>query len=61
MAARNESKAIAAIAQLERDGLGDGSVHFLHCNLPDPYATKKAAETFLQLETRLDIIGEGEF
>jgi len=56
MAARNESKATAAISQLEREGLGDGSVHFLHCNLPDPHAAKRAAETFLKLEERLDIL-----
>jgi len=56
MAARNESKAVAAIADLERQGLNGGSVVFLNCNLPDPHAVKKAAETFLQLETRLDIL-----
>jgi hypothetical protein len=57
MAARNESKAVAAISQLESEGLGDGSVHFLSCNLPDPHAVKKAAQGFLKLETRLDILG----
>jgi NAD(P)-dependent dehydrogenase (short-subunit alcohol dehydrogenase family) len=57
MAARNESKAVAAIAELERQGLGDGSVHFLECNLPDPHAVKRAAEAFLKQETRLDILG----
>jgi len=56
MAARNESKAVAAISELERQGLNDGSVVFLHCNLPDPHAVKRAAERFLQLETRLDIL-----
>jgi len=56
IAARNESKATAAIAQLEQEGLGDGSVHLLHCNLPDPHATKRAAEAFLKLEERLDIL-----
>jgi len=56
MAARNESRAVAAVADLERQGLNVGSVVFLHCNLPDPRAVKKAAERFLQLETRLDIL-----
>lgn len=57
MAARNESKAIAAIALVEQEGLGDGSVHYLKCELPDPRSVKQSAEEFLKHETRLDILG----
>jgi NAD(P)-dependent dehydrogenase (short-subunit alcohol dehydrogenase family) len=57
MAARNESKAVAAITQLETEGLGDGSVHYLNCDISDLHNIKKAVQNFLRLETRLDILG----
>jgi NAD(P)-dependent dehydrogenase (short-subunit alcohol dehydrogenase family) len=58
MAARNESKAAAAIANLKVDGLspGNGQVMFLQLDLDDPRNAKKAAEEYLSKETRLDIL-----
>lgn len=60
LAARNESKATAAIAQLEAEGLqlGPGLVEWLYLDLSDPRKAKAAAEAFLKKETRLDILGE---
>jgi NAD(P)-dependent dehydrogenase (short-subunit alcohol dehydrogenase family) len=59
LAARNESKAIGAIAQLETEGLGPGfgQVNWLKFDLMDPRKAKAAAEEFLSKETRLDILG----
>lgn len=57
MAARNESKATGALASLESDGLGTGSVVWLKLDLMDPRAVKKAAEEFINKEDRLDILG----
>ena len=58
MAARNQSKAEAAIAQLKADGLGpgNGEVIWLELDLVDPKNAKKAAEEFMKRETRLDIL-----
>ena len=39
------------------EGIGNGDVVFLPCDLGSPGSAKKAAEDFLQLETRLDILG----
>lgn len=60
LAARNESKATGAIAQLESEGLGPGfgQVEWLNLDLTDPRKAKAAAEEFLKKETRLDILGE---
>ncbi|KDR76480.1 hypothetical protein GALMADRAFT_210460 [Galerina marginata CBS 339.88] len=56
LGARNEVKAKAAIAQLEQEGLGSGSVEWLYVNMSDPRWAKEAAEDFLQKESRLDIL-----
>ncbi|KAJ7459916.1 NAD(P)-binding protein [Mycena latifolia] len=56
LAARNESKATGAIARLEREGLGSGEVVFLKLDLADPRLAKKAAQEYLDKETRLDIL-----
>ncbi|KZT34655.1 NAD(P)-binding protein [Sistotremastrum suecicum HHB10207 ss-3] len=58
MAARNESKATGAIAQLEAEGLGpgNGKVEYLNLDLSDPRNAKKAAEEVLKKEERLDIL-----
>lgn len=58
MAARDEGRAMSAIQQLKDEGICDGSIHWLNLNLSDPRLAKKAAEEFLQLEKRLDILGE---
>jgi NAD(P)-dependent dehydrogenase (short-subunit alcohol dehydrogenase family) len=57
MAARNESKATGALASLESEGVGPGSVVWLRLDLVDPRGVKKAAEEFLSKEDRLDILG----
>ncbi|KAF8906838.1 hypothetical protein CPB84DRAFT_1769802 [Gymnopilus junonius] len=56
LGARNESKAKAAMADLERDGLGSGQVVWLNVNFSDPRWAKQAAEEFLRRESRLDIL-----
>ena len=57
MAARNESRALAAIEQLNAEDMADGSVHWLKLDLSDPRLAKQAAEEFLHKEKRLDILG----
>ena len=59
LAARNESRATGAIAQLEHEGLGpgNGEVLWLKLDLSDPRDAKKAAGEFMARETRLDILG----
>lgn len=57
MAARNESKATGALASLENEGVGPGSVVWLRLDLKDLKGVKRAAEEFLSKETRLDILG----
>jgi NAD(P)-dependent dehydrogenase (short-subunit alcohol dehydrogenase family) len=58
MAARNQSKAEAAIAQLKAEGLGpgNGEVIWLELDLVDPQNAKKAAEEFIKREKRLDVL-----
>ncbi|KIM36678.1 hypothetical protein M413DRAFT_449022 [Hebeloma cylindrosporum] len=58
LAARNESRATGALAQLEFEGLGpgNGEVLWLKLDLSDPRDAKKAAEEFMARETRLDIL-----
>ncbi|KAF4616899.1 hypothetical protein D9613_008763 [Agrocybe pediades] len=58
LAARNESRATGALAQLEHDGLGpgNGQVIWLKLDLSDPRDAKKAAEDFLKKDARLDIL-----
>ncbi|KZP08213.1 NAD-binding protein [Athelia psychrophila] len=59
MAARNESKAKAAIERLHAEGLGAnaGEVVWLKLDLASPRQTKEAAEYILSREQRLDILG----
>jgi NAD(P)-dependent dehydrogenase (short-subunit alcohol dehydrogenase family) len=59
LAARDESKAATAIAQLQAEGLapGNGDIAWLKLDLSDSQLVKKAAEDFLSKETRLDILG----
>ncbi|KAF7331079.1 NAD-binding protein [Mycena venus] len=56
MAARSEERALEAIKQLQAENINDGSVHWLKLELSDPRAAKRAAQEFLEKETRLDII-----
>ncbi|KAG2034783.1 hypothetical protein BDR03DRAFT_964012 [Suillus americanus] len=63
MAARNQIKAEEAIAQLKADGLGpgNGDVIWLELDLKDPRNAKKAAERFMKLEKRLDVLSQYMF
>jgi len=56
LGARNEAKAMAALAELEKEGIGHGQVEFLNVNFGDPRWAKTAAEGFLTKESRLDIL-----
>ncbi|KAK1219703.1 hypothetical protein PQX77_017564 [Marasmius sp. AFHP31] len=58
LAARDETKANEAIAQLTREGLqpGNGEIVWLKMNLDDPREAKKAAEELMGREKRLDIL-----
>ncbi|KDQ58065.1 hypothetical protein JAAARDRAFT_129282, partial [Jaapia argillacea MUCL 33604] len=59
LAARNEARATAAIAELEAEGFGEGKgqVVWLKLDLADPRLAKSAAEDFMLHESRLDILG----
>ena len=58
MAARNKARAEAAIAKLQREGLGpgNGEVIWLELDLCDPRNSKKAAQEFMNKEDRLDVL-----
>ncbi|EJD07068.1 NAD-binding protein [Fomitiporia mediterranea MF3/22] len=58
LAARNESKAIATISRLEREGLapGHGKPLWHKLDLENPHDVKNSAEEFLSRESRLDIL-----
>ncbi|KAG1870816.1 hypothetical protein F4604DRAFT_1770700 [Suillus subluteus] len=60
MAARNQSKAEEAIAQLKSEGLGpgNGDVIWLELDLKDPRNAKKAAGRFMKQEKRLDVLSQ---
>lgn len=61
MAARNETKANAAIgkiAALNEHTQSSGEISWLRLDLDDPREVKKAAEEFMSKEERLDILGE---
>jgi len=57
LGSRTETKGKEAVEKLKGEGIGNGEVVFLPCDLGSPASAKKAAEDFLQLETRLDILG----
>lgn len=56
LAARNEARASAAIAQLAGEGLTE--ITWLKLDLDDPRDAQKAAQEFLRREKRLDILSE---
>ena len=60
IAARNESKATAAISKIEawNPSSNRGQILFHKLELDDPRDAKKSAEAFLARESRLDILGE---
>ncbi|KAF8970394.1 hypothetical protein BDZ97DRAFT_1902081 [Flammula alnicola] len=57
LGARSEEKGKKAVEQLKEEGIGSGEVIWLSCNLTTPTLAKESAETFLQQENRLDILG----
>lgn len=58
LGARSESKAVATIARLEREGLepGNGKPKFHELKLDHPKDAKVSAEEFMGKEERLDIL-----
>lgn len=46
--------------RLKKEGLGDGSLHWLKLDLSDPRGAKSSAEEFMKKEDRLDILGTFE-
>lgn len=56
LAARSESRASAAMTQLAAEGLT--KITWLKLDLDDPRDAQKAAQEFLRLEQRLDILSE---
>jgi hypothetical protein len=57
MGARDESKAMTAISQLEFEGIPKGRVSWLKVDLGTIRQAKLGAEEFLRREKRLDILG----
>ncbi|CCM06670.1 uncharacterized protein FIBRA_08955 [Fibroporia radiculosa] len=58
LGARNKERAQAAIERLQAAGLGpgNGEVVWLSLDYSDPRIAKKAAESFMEQETRLDAV-----
>ena len=63
LACRSEKAASDAIRELRSAGLapGNGELVSLRLDLSDPKDAKRAAEEFLKLESRLDILSECYF
>ena len=57
LGARTEEKGRQALEELKADGTGSGEVIWFSCSLNTPAEAKAAAESFLQKENRLDILG----
>ena len=58
LACRSEGAASGAIQELQSAGLtaGNGELAFLKLDLSNPEEAKRAAEEFLKLESRLDVL-----
>lgn len=56
LATRSEQGTKDAMEKLEKEGIGEGSLHWLKIELDDPRSAKSAAEEFLKKEDRLDIL-----
>jgi len=54
MAVRDEPQTTEALAELKQDGFPD--IHVLELDLVNPRFAKQAAERFMQMENRLDIL-----
>jgi hypothetical protein len=61
MASRSEEKIAAAIDKLKGEGIGKGEVLSLKLELGDSRKAKAAAEKFLALESRLDILSRSSY
>jgi NAD(P)-dependent dehydrogenase (short-subunit alcohol dehydrogenase family) len=61
LGARSEDRGKAAIEQLNAEGIGAGEVIWLPCSFNTPALAKEAAEHFLQLQDRLDILGKPNY
>ena len=57
LGSRTEQRGKEAVEKLKGAGIAKGDVVFLPCDLGSPASAKKAAEDFLQLENRLDVLG----
>ncbi|PPQ67330.1 hypothetical protein CVT26_007251 [Gymnopilus dilepis] len=57
LGSRSEEKGKAAVEKLQAEGVGPGEVLLLLCDLGTPSSAKQAGERFLEIETRLDILG----
>ncbi|KAF8150190.1 hypothetical protein B0H34DRAFT_732947 [Crassisporium funariophilum] len=56
LGARSEEKGKAAVARLQKEGVGSGEVVWFSCDLGTPVSAKASADAFLQLEDRLDVL-----
>ncbi|PPQ82528.1 hypothetical protein CVT25_007137 [Psilocybe cyanescens] len=57
LGSRSEEKGKAAVEKLTEEGVASGQVIALQCDIGTPASARKAAEGFLKLENRLDILG----
>lgn len=58
LGARSEEKATVALQTLEEEGIAPGEVVWLPFDASSPEKAKKSAETFLEKEERLDVLGK---
>lgn len=58
MATRDERRAHTAIEKLTAEGLGTGEVHYFNVDMADATKAEAAAQEFMKLETRLDVLGK---
>jgi len=58
LGARDNAKAIAAIATLHSQGVPPEKVERLWVDLSTPMSARQSAEGFLQAQTRLDVLSE---
>jgi NAD(P)-dependent dehydrogenase (short-subunit alcohol dehydrogenase family) len=57
LGARSEERGKAAVAKLQEEGIGAGEVIYLHVDISTPLLAHQAAQGFLALESRLDVLG----
>ncbi|KAF8191213.1 hypothetical protein BJ912DRAFT_306073 [Pholiota molesta] len=56
LGARSEERGKAAVAKLQEEGIGAGEVIYLHVDISTPLLAHQAAQGFLALESRLDVL-----